>query len=587
MEPAPAAITTTISGGHIEGSIIGSTLNNPTLNGDMIVNGLPEDVFFTKLMTHMQASGLSLRVEREQLDRATIIKLAQRLRPEALDLDSAVRELEHAVTIACDVIHSGLRPAGNDELVDQVLYAVAQHIGDVDAGAALLDDALAELDRRAAEQQAALQRGRTELLEATIRQETLRRDPVAVARRMLALVALQQTGDRAAWQPAFKARYDDCLDEGAQQGILFSLEVAVELARLMAQNAADGTERVTAAVRLGFALDILGGREVASAHLEEAVAVLRAGAAEVSADANRELWSTLHMVLSSTLTALGEREGNLQRMAEAEAAARLALDGLSCESDPDRWARCRLTLGSALGVLGVRNGDVVVLQEAVAALRDSVGVFSQQTEPDDWARGQLMLGMTLSVYGEAMGSVPDLEEAVAELRGALALLPPQRLPLEWGRGMLLLGATLLLLVQHNGSAESLDEALVLLEQGLTRVTPEIAPLEWARGQLFLGCGLLSRGRGARDPAQLQKAANALRAARASMSREATPRYWGWATTALGQSLTSLGALTASLSLIDAGIAELQAVRDMPSMAAAIEAALGEAKAERENLATDR
>jgi hypothetical protein len=56
-----------------------------------------------------------------------------------------------------------------------------------------VDEALAELDQRDAERRQSLQRSRETLLEAGVEQDLLRRDPVAVARRVEAIAALKTT----------------------------------------------------------------------------------------------------------------------------------------------------------------------------------------------------------------------------------------------------------------------------------------------------------------------------------------------------------------------------------------------------------
>ena len=73
------------------------------------------------------------------MQRRTIVKLARRLNDdERLDFDQAVKELEHAVETALEVIRSGERGTNDDEFVTRVLARVAEQIrrDDLDGGAA-------------------------------------------------------------------------------------------------------------------------------------------------------------------------------------------------------------------------------------------------------------------------------------------------------------------------------------------------------------------------------------------------------------------------------------------------------------------
>ena len=202
-----------------------------------------------------------------------MVMLAQRLKPaERLDFEQAITELEHAVEIALDVIARGERGGNEDAFVNAVLAEVAEKTrnNDLDGGAQAIAEALAEIDRREAAQRETAQRERIALLDAAIKQHTLRRDAAAVAGQIERLVAVQHVAERPAWHPEFRARYDEYLNDGRNKGINFSLEVAIECARRMLSTARDPDERGTATVLLGIALWTLGERESGTARLEEA-----------------------------------------------------------------------------------------------------------------------------------------------------------------------------------------------------------------------------------------------------------------------------------------------------------------------------
>ena len=135
--------------GHVAGDIVGGnkiTMARPPKNWSR----------FWRL------KGFSGQPKRGGLERQTIIKLAQRLKPEVLDFDQAVRELERACSVALDVIARGERGTNHDEFVNAVLAQVAEktRIGDLDGGASTIDDGLAELDAGASESAGRLARSR-------------------------------------------------------------------------------------------------------------------------------------------------------------------------------------------------------------------------------------------------------------------------------------------------------------------------------------------------------------------------------------------------------------------------------------------
>src|SRR5438128_1493715 len=103
-----------------------------------------------ELVAALEAKGFIQTAERGGLERRTVIKLAQRLKPDDnnLDFDQAVIELEHAVTIALDVVARGVQGANQDDFVNLVLARVAEktRVGDFDDSANTINQALAELD---------------------------------------------------------------------------------------------------------------------------------------------------------------------------------------------------------------------------------------------------------------------------------------------------------------------------------------------------------------------------------------------------------------------------------------------------------
>jgi hypothetical protein len=162
--------------------------------------------------------------EQVGLQRRTIISLALRLKPDVLDFEQAVTELEPAVEVALDVIARGERGTNDDAFVNAVLARVAEKVrhDDLDGGAGAIDEALAEIE-------APYRRSQVVLLEEGVKVEMI--------------VAVDHPTDRPAWLPEFRTRYDEFQADGDAKGINFSLAVAIALTRRMQATSRNIDER--------------------------------------------------------------------------------------------------------------------------------------------------------------------------------------------------------------------------------------------------------------------------------------------------------------------------------------------------------
>src|SRR5271166_2647933 len=274
-----------------------------------------------KLIANMDA-----RAETAGLQRRVIVSLARGQKRDVSGFDQAVGELKRAVEVVRDVIARGERGTNADEFVDKVLSEIAEKTknADFDGSARAVNDALAELDRREAEQRKreaeqrdTARRARVELLEAGVRQDTLRRDAVAVAGRIAALVTVQHPTERPAWLPEFRKHYETFCEEGRDKGINFSLSVAVELARRALATARNNIERGEAADLLSSALTSLQEGQSGTAWVEEAVGVSRTALEETPRDQAPLQWARTQCDLGDALTSLFERAGASGRLKEA------------------------------------------------------------------------------------------------------------------------------------------------------------------------------------------------------------------------------------------------------------------------------
>jgi hypothetical protein len=277
-------------------NITGVDLNNvharTIIIRDVKVGATPEE-----LVAALDARGLLLASKLANLQEHTIISLAHRLNPAVLGFERAITELKRAVDVALDLIARGERGTNDDAFVNAVLARVAEQVrnDDFDGGSDAIDKAVAELEAKH-------RRSKVVLLEEGVKINILRRDAVAVARRIEMIVAVDHPTDRPAWHPDFRARYDEFWADGNDKGINFSLSVASELARRSLATARDANERGVALNLLGTALSTLGERESGTARLEEAVAAYRDALKEYSRERVPFDWAT---GATATLTGTG------------------------------------------------------------------------------------------------------------------------------------------------------------------------------------------------------------------------------------------------------------------------------------------
>lgn len=497
-----------------------------------------------QLMAAMEARGHVARAREEGLERRTILALARRLRNEdAPDLDQAIAALDQAVEIALATIRRGERTSNEDAFVDQVLAQVARQTraGAFDAAARTVDDGLAELDRREAEQRASFQRSRASLLEAGIAQDTLRRDAPSVARRVEALVAMDHP-ERPSWAPAYRVRWDAFHDEGAAKGVNFALEVAASLAARMGDTAVTSDERGDASNRIGTVLRTLGARESRTGRLEEAVVAFRLALEQWARDRVPLAWARAQNNLGNALRTIGERESHTARLEEAVTTFRLALEEWTRERAPLDWATTQNNLGNVLRVLGERENGTGRLEEAVVAYRLALEERTRERVPLDWAMTQNNLGNVLRALGERESGTGRLEQAVVAYRLALEERTRERVPLDWAMTQNNLGSALATLGERESGTGRLEEAVAACRLALEEWTRERVPLDWAMTQNKLGTALQALGVRESSTRRLEEAVAVYRLALEERTRERLPFRWARTMENWAQAEEALGEL---------------------------------------------
>ena len=378
------------------------------------------DAVVAKLLDALDARGVTVRAEEARIERRTILELAQRLKPhEVLDLDQAVKELTAAVGIAIEVSEKGARGSNLGDLVDAVLAGMAAktRTGDIEGAAREADRGFAEWERAEAERHALSVHSGIALLEAGLRQDILRRDALAAARRVQRIATLEHPDDASARFEMMRERRDAFYARGRDKGVNFDLLVAIEIARLALGSAQDAQQRGTALNNLGNALAALGERESGTARLEEAVTAYRDALEEWTRERVPLDWA-MTQNLGAALNRLGERESGTARLDEAVTAYRDALKEVNRERVPLDWASTQSNLGYALQALGERESDTARLEEAVTAYRDALKERTRERVPLRWAASLGNEGVVLMLLAERREDVAMAETALSQITTA-------------------------------------------------------------------------------------------------------------------------------------------------------------------------
>lgn len=413
-----------------------------------------------------------------------VIALARRISPdEQLDFPQALKELETVVALARE--HRSRPGDAEDGYVDDVLARVeaSTEAGKLDASAATLDTGLADLADKH-------RRACRALLEKAESVDTLRRDAAGVAKRIEALIGLDDPGGRAPWKPAFRARFESVFAEACTKGVTFSLTVATEMARRMVATAHPGSETGEALTRLSQVYSETGYQ--GPLHwLHGAVVAGRAGIDAL--DPTSHAWAYAQQRLGFALRELGSRSRAREPLLEAESAYLAAETVLTREADPGGWAAGRVGLANVRESLGTQTREAALIRQAIADYRQALEVQRPGTAPLDWTPTQGSLGTALATLGEIERSRDIMEEAIECLQETLLATPRSDYPLEWARTQNNLGDTQWhlaeLLLDEGGTAPGLKrlrQAAAAFAAALEVYTPENSLICWVSSYGTLG-----------------------------------------------------------------------------------------------------
>jgi tetratricopeptide (TPR) repeat protein/pimeloyl-ACP methyl ester carboxylesterase len=495
-----------------------------------------------KGLTELIAKVDILVAEKAGVSRQVIIQLAQRINEDVDDFDQALRELERAVAIAIEVVEEGRRGSNAGDFVDVVLARIAEKSaeGQFDEAAREADSAFMQWEREQAERRDAALPSGLKLLDAGLRQDILRRDPVSAAKRIERMVALEHLDDRAGRFAALRERQKEWYERGRDRGLNLDLLVSIETARLLTDFASGADEAGASLMQLGTALAVLGERESGKARLQAAIDAYRAALEQRTRERAPLDWAKTQNNLGIALMRLGERENGTAHLEAAALAYRTALEEFSRERVPHDWALTQNNLGNALMALGRRESGTARLEEAVNAYRAALEERTRERVPLGWAMTQNNLGNALMALGERESGTARLEEAVSAHRAALEERTRERVPLDWAMTQNNLAGALMALGERESGTARLEEAVNAYRAALEERTRERVPLDWAMTQNNLAGALMALGERERGTIRLEEAVVVYRAALEERTRERVPHDWASTQNNLGNALAMLG-----------------------------------------------
>jgi tetratricopeptide (TPR) repeat protein/pimeloyl-ACP methyl ester carboxylesterase len=479
-----------------------------------------------RLVSALNERGETTSAEEAGISPEAIIRLAQRINADIDDFDQALLELERAVGVAAEVAEEGRRGSNIGDFVDTVLKRIAlkSAAGQFEEAATEADAAFAQWNHDEAERREAAIAGGLKLLDAGLKQDILRRDPVSAARRIERMVTLEHPDDRPTRFAAMRRRQDEWYQSGRHKVLNLDLQVSIEAARLLLTCASGPDETGAALADLGLALEELGRREPDTARLNEAVEAYRAALQEYTRKRKPLLWAATQNNLGNALCTLGERERGTERLEEAVRAFREALQEFTRDRVPLDWAMTKSNLGNALKILGGRQNDTALLEQAVEAYRAALLEYARERLPLDWAMTQNNLGTALKILSEDQSDTVHLEDAIKAFRAALQEYTRERLPLNWAGSQNNLGNALKALGERQRNTARLEEAVMAYRAALEEYTRERVPLDWAMTQNNLGGALMAIGEIESGTAQLAEAIKAYKAALEEFSSERVPYF---------------------------------------------------------------
>ncbi|MDH0733226.1 tetratricopeptide repeat protein [Pseudomonas sichuanensis] len=469
-----------------------------------------------------------------------ILALAKPLFPDLLlNRSQAYKELEFAVSVLEEIRATGTTAHYRDRLVNDTMAGLRESIeaGELAQGAVAIEEALASLDKQEADTRESIKRQRAELLDASIKQHTLLRDPQRVAEDVVKLISLDNP-NAPVLSEAFMKETDAYFKKGEAHGSNFPLEVAVELSRKWVDQSADDQALGEALLWLGKSLAVLGERAPHDSLLRQAEGVFRR-AVKISSASRTATYANAQNGLAGVLLALGARHRSADFLHEAVDRFNTPLQFFSEVGDVATVAIIKSNLGAALRLSGQRDGGVARLRQAVSYLQEALLEPALSRRPQEWGTAQSNLGNALRVLGEREHNIPLLQQSVQAFRSAL-LERMQSSSLNWGITQNDLANTLLALGEHTDDLDFFHQAAEAYNAALTKISREQVPLEWANTHHNLANLYYQLAMRDGDSEWLTKALAAAMAALEERTRQLVPLAWARTLNTQANALRELG-----------------------------------------------
>jgi tetratricopeptide (TPR) repeat protein len=302
-------------------------------------------------------------------------------------------------------------------------------------------------------------------------------------------------------------------------------------------------------VHLAKTLITLGGRHEETAHLTEAVNILRT----ILPERDSTQKPTSETRDSEHPSRFGSISRSIKRFLLKRAPERNTPD---CElsevlerGTPD-WELAQLSLGNALLILGIRTAKRENLQAAAQAYAVLVQMHSAEDMSLGWARAASGMGYALSELGKREIDMSFFVAAERTYRIALVVQLLKAHPREAAGTLTNLADVVLRLGEQENSKERFEEALALNRQALERRPRTQVPFEWAESQSNLGAILYRLGRE-------EEAVAAFRAALEEIDYEHSRISWAKLHLNLGGALATLGHDMYSSDNVEDGLSRLK------------------------------
>jgi tetratricopeptide (TPR) repeat protein len=339
------------------------------------------------------------------------------------DLFTAYKGLRAALQAARELKEQGNLPQNASSQLDAVLRRVSEmnEQGDRNGAAEFL---AAEGKRLDAEAEA--------LFNAQLKQDRVRNRPDLAAKRLYRHTTRKahEAGEQKV--PAIAKLTDELSEDGDKNGDMFSLRVALELAKAN-NDAASGKYAGQTLFELGYCYYRLAARSSETGLLKAAQSAFQASLQKTDKARDPLNWSGRQDGLATTLGEIGSRSRDVAILREAVFAFRQCLEISERHNNSPHRSIAWSNLGVALQWLGQCTTEPVLLKEAVTCRTKAISLTDKAGDSHIWRGLHSNLGLTL----RWLGALTEDEEMLHGAREAFAKCESfdfhEKAPMTWAK----------------------------------------------------------------------------------------------------------------------------------------------------------